>query len=112
MASGSGTNIIIDAQGHTISNAHSSSAGNGPYSVNTGDSHEYTNAHPMVIINADGACYMPGTLPERIFANTTASFTGSKLTLTPQGTGTTVSLTAGSVILVNGYEMSNANLLN
>ena len=102
-------NVITDSQGHTINNTQTFTAGNGLSLVKTGDTHEYTNAHPMVIINADGQCYMPGTLSELIFANTTASVTGNKLTLTPQDTGDTVTLTAGSGILVNGYEISNAN---
>ena len=64
----------------------------------------------MVIINADGACYMPGSLSELIFANTTASLAGDKLTLTPQSTGGgTVTLTAGSGITVNGLDISNAH---
>ena len=67
----------------------------------------------MVIINADGQCYMPGALSELIFANTTASLTDSKLTLAPPSTGGcgTVNLTAGPEITVSGLEISNAQTL-
>ena len=113
MTAGSAVNIITDSQGHTINNTHTFTAGTGLSLTQTGDAHEYANVHPMVIINADGACYMPGSLSELIFANTTASLTGDKLTLTPQSTGGggggTVTSTAGSGITVNGLEISNAH---
>jgi len=113
MTAGSAVSIITDTQGHTINNTQTFAAGTGLSLVKTGDAYQYTNAHPMVIINADGACYMPGTLSELIFANTQASLADGKLTLTPQASGgTTVSLTAGPGISVNGLEISNAHLFS
>ena len=85
MTAGSGgINIVTDTQGHTINNTQTFAAGTGLSLVKTGDAYTFANANPMVIINADGACYMPGTLSELIFANTSASLADGKLTLTPQ----------------------------
>ena len=107
MTAGSVVSIITDTQGHTINNTQTFTAGTGLSLVKTGDSHEYSNAHPMVIINDGGACYMPGALSEFIFANHTASLTDNKLTLTPQEANA-ITLTAGQGITVNGLEISNA----
>ena len=83
MTAGAGINVVTDTQGHTINNAQSFAAGTGLSLAKSGDLHTFSNAHPMTTINADGNCYMPGTLSELIFANTTASLADGKLTLTP-----------------------------
>ena len=87
VTAGSAVSIITDSQGHTINNTNTFTAGIGLPLVQTGDSHEHNNAHPMVIINCDGACYMPGSLSELIFVNFATSLAGDKLTLTPQSAG-------------------------
>ena len=81
VTSGTAINIVTDTQGHTINNTQTFAAGTGLSLAQTGDSHTFTNAHPMTIVNADGACYMPGALSELIFANTSASLADGKLTL-------------------------------
>ena len=58
---------------------------------------------PMAAINTGGACYMPGTLSELIFANTSGPTADGTLTNTHSP------ITAGSDISVSGTDISNTH---
>ena len=98
MTSSTGINIVTDTLGHTVSNTHTFSTGTGLSMVKTGDAYEFSNTQPVTAIRAGGACYMPGTVSELIFANATGSIADGKLTVTQ------TPITAGSGISFSNME--------